>query len=42
VRQACLDHRLIVSEVHPRHVVTAYLKHDNEARPHQGLDQPTP
>ena len=42
VRRECLDHLLIVSEAHLRHVLTAYIAHYNEARPHQGLDQRTP
>ena len=42
VRRECLDHLLIVSEAHLRHVLTAYVAHYNEARPHQGLDQRTP
>ncbi len=41
VRRECLDHLLIVSEAHLRHVLTAYIAHYNEARPHQGLDQRT-
>ncbi len=42
VRRECLDHLLIVSEAHLRHVLTTYIAHYNEARPHQGLDQRTP
>jgi putative transposase len=42
VRRECLDHLLIVSEAHLRHVLTAYVRHYNEARPHQGLGQLTP
>ena len=42
VRRECLDHLLIVSEAHLRHVLTTYIQHYNEARPHQGLDQRTP
>ena len=42
VRRECLDHLLIVSEAHLRHVLTAYIAHYNEARPHQGLGQRTP
>ena len=42
MRRECLDHLLIVSEAHLRHVLTAYIAHYNEARPHQGLDQQTP
>ena len=42
VRRECLDHLLIVSEAHLRHVLTAYVRHFNEARPHQGLGQRTP
>src|SRR3712207_5779461 len=42
VRRECLDHLLIVGEVHLRHVLTVYVAHYNEARPHQSLDQRTP
>ena len=42
VRAECLDHLLILSEAHLRRVLTAYVAHDNQARPHQGLDQRTP
>jgi putative transposase len=42
VRRECLDHLLIVSEAHLRHVLTTYIEYYNEARPHQGLDQRTP
>ena len=42
VRRECLDHLLIVSEAHLRHVPTTYIAHYNEARPYQGLEQRTP
>jgi transposase InsO family protein len=42
VRQECLDQLFIVSEAHLRQVLTVYIRHYNEARPHQGLDQRTP
>ncbi len=42
VRRECLDHLLIVSEAHLRHVLTVYIQYYNEARPHQGLGQRTP
>ena len=42
VRRECLDHLLIVSEAHLRHVLSAYIAYYNEARPHQGLGQRTP
>jgi putative transposase len=42
VRRECLDHLLIVSAAHLRHVLAAFVAHYNEARPHQGLDQRTP
>jgi hypothetical protein len=40
----CLDHLLIVGDGHLRRVLAGYVAHDNEARPHRGLDQrcPTP
>jgi hypothetical protein len=42
VRGECLDHLLIASEAHLRHVLAGYVAHYNRARPHQGLDQQTP
>jgi putative transposase len=42
VRRECLDHLLILSEAHLRRVLTAYVAHYNQARPHQGLGQQTP
>jgi putative transposase len=42
VRAECLDHLLIADERHLRRVLAAYVAHDNEARPHQGLDKGCP
>jgi len=44
VRAECLDQLLVAGEGHLRRVLTTYVAHYNEARPHQGLDQrcPTP
>jgi putative transposase len=42
VRRECLDHLLIVPEAHLRQVLSTYVAHYNQARPHQGLDQRTP
>ncbi len=42
VRTECLDHLVIVNEAHLRRVLTTYIAHYNEARPHQGLGQQTP
>ena len=42
VREECLDHLLILGESHLRRVLTAYVAHYNQARPHQGLGQRTP
>ena len=42
VRRECLDHILILSEKHVRHVVREYCTFFNHARPHQGLDQQIP
>lgn len=36
LRTECLDHFLILGENHLRHVVTGYVGHYNEERPHQG------
>ena len=44
VRQDCLDHLLVVSRRHLESVLSGYLRHYNEARPHRGLQlaQPLP
>jgi putative transposase len=43
VRRECLDHIIILSEEHLRHVVAEYaLSYFNTVRPHQGIGQRTP
>jgi putative transposase len=43
VRRECLDHAIILSERHLRHVLAEYaLSYFNAARPHQGIDQRLP
>jgi putative transposase len=42
VREACLDHFLILNENHLRHVLTEYGEYYNYDRPHQGLGQRFP
>jgi transposase len=37
VRQDCLDHILVVSRQHLESVLSDYLRHYNQARPHRGL-----
>jgi hypothetical protein len=42
-RRECLDHLVILSETHLRHVLTEYsLSYFNTARPHQGIGQTIP
>jgi transposase InsO family protein len=41
-RRECLDHLLILNECHLRRVLTAFVAHYNERRPHQGLQQQCP
>ncbi len=42
VRRECLDHMIILSEEHLRHVLAEYaLGYFNTARPHQGIGQRT-
>jgi hypothetical protein len=43
-RAECLDQLLVAGECHLRRVLTEYVAHYNQARPHQGFDQrcPTP
>ena len=43
VRRECLDHVIILSEAHLRHVLAEYaLSYFNAARPHQGIGQQIP
>ncbi|MGO9834333.1 MAG: integrase core domain-containing protein, partial [Polyangiaceae bacterium] len=43
VRRECLDHVIILSERHLRHVLAEYaMSYFNTARPHQGIDQRLP
>ena len=42
LRRELLDRILIVNERHLRQVLTTYLRHFNEARPHRALAQLTP
>jgi len=37
IRQECLDHLLVVSRRHLESVLDKYVQHDNQARPHRGL-----
>ena len=42
LRRELLDRTLIVNEQHLRQVLTEYLLHYNDARPHRSLGQLTP
>jgi transposase InsO family protein len=42
VREDCLDHLLIFNRRHLDTVLTDYLRHYNQARPHRGLDLDPP
>jgi transposase InsO family protein len=42
LRRELLDRLLIVNEHHLRRVLTTYLLHYNDARPHRSLGQLTP
>jgi len=42
VRRECLDHLLVLSEGHLRHILKEYTAYFNRARPHQGLGQRVP
>jgi putative transposase len=42
VRNECLDYLLIAGRRHAEHVLRMYVSHDNEQRPHRGLDLARP
>ena len=42
VREECLDHLLVYSTAHLESVLTEYVEHYNQARPHRGLQLSTP
>lgn len=42
VREECLDHILIMNDVHLSRVLMEYIEYYNTARPHQGIEQNTP
>ena len=42
VREDCLDHLLIYTKRHLQAVLADYIRHYNEARPHQGRQLATP
>jgi putative transposase len=41
-RRECLDHLLILGRRHLEYVLSQFVEHYQEARPHQGLGQRTP
>ena len=42
VREECLDHLLVYSTAHLESVLTEYVEHYNQARPHRGLHLSSP
>jgi putative transposase len=42
VRSECLDHLLVVNELHLERILSGYARHYNGHRPHQGLAQEIP
>jgi putative transposase len=42
IRRECLDHMLILHELHLHRVLRAYVEYFNWARPHQGIQQQVP
>ena len=42
LRRECLDHLLIHGEQHLRHILTEYVQHYNDHRPHQSREQRPP
>lgn len=41
-RRECLDRLLILSRRHLQHILAAYIRHNNEHRPHRALGQRPP
>jgi putative transposase len=42
LKKECLDHSLILHQLHLRHLVNEYRVYFNEERPHQGIQQRIP
>ena len=42
IRRECLDHVVVFSERHLRHVLLSYMKYHNEMRTHLSLDKDAP
>lgn len=42
VRRECLDHILVLGELHLYRVIREYVAYFNRARPHQGIEQQIP
>ena len=42
VRRECLDHIVVLSEIHLRRVLKEYVTYFNRSRPHQGISQRVP
>jgi putative transposase len=38
LKQECLDHFVVLGEKHLSHVVSEFVKHYHEERPHQGIE----
>ena len=42
LRRECLDHVIVLSEVHLKRILASYLQYYHDSRPHLSLDRNSP